>query len=289
MKAAFTNTYSVKPTEYSLSVSKTLKGDTPRENDAFTFELKENEAYDGVIMPSNTDVAVRAGETGSFATIMFTKPGTFMFTVSEQNDKKSGYTYDDTVYTVKVIVEDIDSELTVTSVTMNGKDYKDTALEFVNTYFTGGLTVSKTVTGSGDKYKEFTFTVKLSDKSINGIYGDMEFVNGVATFMLKHGESKTATELPVGVTYTVVESNNEGYEVSSTGDTGTISKAKIAKVAFTNHMDTVPDKPSENEEASPSPSTGDEAHLALYITLLILSGSGIILLIPMRKRFKKER
>ena len=43
-----------------------------------------------------------------------------------------------------------------------------------------------------DRSTEFNFTVTLSDTSINGVYGAMEFVNGVATFTLKHNESKTA-------------------------------------------------------------------------------------------------
>lgn len=59
---------------------------------------------------------------------------------------------------------------------------------------TGSLTVTKTVDGNGgDKTKDFHFTVTLSDQSFSGTLGDMEFTDGVATFTLKHGESKTAT------------------------------------------------------------------------------------------------
>ena len=39
---------------------------------------------------------------------------------------------------------------------------------------TGSLTVSKTVSGSrGDESKDWSFTVTLSDKTINGVYGGM--------------------------------------------------------------------------------------------------------------------
>ena len=66
---------------------------------------------------------------------------------------------------------------------------------------TGSLTVTKIVGGDGgDKTKDFRFTVALSDQSFGGTYGDMEFENGVASFTLKHGESKTATGLPAGIT-----------------------------------------------------------------------------------------
>ena len=46
---------------------------------------------------------------------------------------------------------------------------------------------------------------------MNGNYGDIEFVDNVATFTLKHGESKSAAGLPEGTAYTVEESGSEGY------------------------------------------------------------------------------
>ncbi|MDO4664450.1 MAG: DUF5979 domain-containing protein, partial [Erysipelotrichaceae bacterium] len=103
---------------------------------------------------------------------------------------------------------------------------------------TGTLSVSKTVTGTdGDMQKEFVFTVKLSDTNINGIYGDMEFKDGVASFTLKHGETKTSYGLPVGVDYSVTESDNDGYTVTSTGSTGTVQSNQTAQAQFINHRD----------------------------------------------------
>lgn len=93
----------------------------------------------------------------------------------------------------------------------------------------GSLTVSKEVTGSGDKEKAFTFKVTLQGgTALNGNYGDMEFVDNVATFTLKHGESKSAAGLPEGTAYTVEESGNEGYTVTKTGDVGTIAGGETA-------------------------------------------------------------
>ena len=101
----------------------------------------------------------------------------------------------------------------------------------------GSLTVSKEVTGSGDKEKAFPFKVTLQgDTVLNGIYGDMEFVDNVATFTLKHGESKSAAGLPEGTAYTVEESGNEGYTVTKTGDVGTIAGGETAVVKFVNAM-----------------------------------------------------
>ena len=96
--------------------------------------------------------------------------------------------------------------------------------------------MSKTVDGDGgDKTKDFHFTVTLDDTSISGRLGDMEFTNGVASFTLKHGESKTATGLSAGIQYTVTESDNSGYTVTASGDTGTIKADKTVTAAFHNY------------------------------------------------------
>ena len=73
----------------------------------------------------------------------------------------------------------------------------------------GNLTVKKQVY-SGDRQRDFSFTVTLDDKSINGICGDMTFQDGVAAFTLKDGESKTAKGLPSGVGSTVAEARVDG-------------------------------------------------------------------------------
>ena len=107
--------------------------------------------------------------------------------------------------------------------------------KFVNTYREGALTVSKTVEGAmAEDGKEFRFTVKLSDATINGQYGEMNFVDGEATFALKDGESVTATDLPADITYTVTEAAETLYDTTSTGATGTIEDDKTAAAAFTN-------------------------------------------------------
>lgn len=79
----------------------------------------------------------------------------------------------------------------------------------------GNLTVSTIVKGNaGDKNKEFIFTVVLSDDTINGTYGDMEFTNGIATFTLKHNQSITAIGLANSITYTITESYVNGYSIT---------------------------------------------------------------------------
>ena len=120
---------------------------------------------------------------------------------------------------------------------------------------TGDLTVTKTVEGdAADKAKAFRFTVTLSDKTINGAYGDMSFTDGVATFTLKHGESKTAKDLPNGITYEVTEEDytSDGYATAKTGDTGTIVGNDEVTAAFTNTKD-VPPTPTPTPTPTPAP------------------------------------
>ena len=84
---------------------------------------------------------------------------------------------------------------------------------------TGALKVSNTVSGAqGDQTRswEFTVTQKVSDASeprLNGMFGGMKFINGVASFILKHGESRIGVGLPVGTEFTVTETgaNKDGY------------------------------------------------------------------------------
>ena len=150
-------------------------------------------------------------------------PANVKYTVKEDDYSNDGYKTSSTGETGTISKKDISA-----AVFTNTKD------EF------GSLTVSKTVAGnSGDKEKEFRFTVTLSDNTINGTFGNMEFEDGVASFTLKHGESKTATDLPANVKYTVAEDDysKEGYKTSSTGETGTISKKDISAAVFTNTKD----------------------------------------------------
>lgn len=100
----------------------------------------------------------------------------------------------------------------------------------------GNLTVTKNVTGSGDPAEKFHFTVTLDDQTLNGVYGEMTFQNGIAEFSLSHGESKTATDLPAYVTYSVAEqeANQGAYTTTSSGETGSIQPGDTAQVVFTN-------------------------------------------------------
>ncbi|MBR2594036.1 MAG: hypothetical protein IKD83_05360 [Firmicutes bacterium] len=120
---------------------------------------------------------------------------------------------------------------------------------------TGGLTVSKTISGdAADATHAFTFTVTLSDTTVSGEFGDMAFEEGIATFKLKGGERITAEGLPAGASYVVVESDNRGYRITKTGDTGEIVDGKTVVAAFTNIRNS--SSPSDSDDPPVAPKIG---------------------------------
>ena len=121
----------------------------------------------------------------------------------------------------------------------------------------GNLTVKKQVY-SGDRQRDFSFTVTLDDKSINGICGDMTFQDGVAAFTLKDGESKTAKGLPSGVGYTVAEARVDGYGTRVEGhNPGTVPFGDTAEVLIINYDDTTP-PPDPDPDPKPDPDPGPD-------------------------------
>lgn len=124
---------------------------------------------------------------------------------------------------------------------------------------TGSLTVTKTM-ADGDQSRQFTFIVTLS-RPLNGVYGDLRFEKGVATFTLGPGQSVRASGLPVGTAYTVEEIGNAGYQAIATGNVGTISWSG-ATASFQNIPLSIP-------------STGDMPRAILGATLIALSLLGL--------------
>ena len=110
------------------------------------------------------------------------------------------------------------------------------------------LTVTKTVQSTTTDTTSFNFTVTLNEwngMKLTGKFGDMDFTDGVATFKLKSGESKTATGLPSGIRYTVTEAEIANYvQTQATGVSGTIdADAPLGAdrvAAFTNTRVTTP-------------------------------------------------
>ena len=104
---------------------------------------------------------------------------------------------------------------------LNGSDNKTLVVTNTAENQYGSITVSKKVVdGSGNELKastqDFTFTLTLTDKDGNllsgtQVIGDQVFTDGSVTFTLHEGESKTFTNVPIGLKYVVHEDANANY------------------------------------------------------------------------------
>ncbi len=229
-------------------------GDMTFANGTATFTLKHNEKKTATGLPAGTSYEVTEGEAN-----------------------QDGYTTTATGANGS-IVKDQTATAAFTNAKNSGGGGHDGENPGDDGY--GNLTVSKTVSGTaGDTAKAFTFTIKL-DPSISGTYGDVTFDKGMATITLKHGESKTAKSLPSGIHYSVTESDNEGYTVSTAGDRGSIGDGKTVVAAFTNSKDdatVTPDNPDHPanpdmpDTANRVAKTGDESKVGFWLALMISS------------------
>ena len=96
--AAFVNTYAHGTTSVVLGATKVLSGKALADGQ-FTFVLT---AEDGTVYQAKNDA------TGSvaFPALTFAEPGTYVYTISEVNDKQANVTYDTATYNVVVNVVD---------------------------------------------------------------------------------------------------------------------------------------------------------------------------------------
>ena len=165
----------------------------------------------------------------------------------------------------------------------------------------GAVTLTKKVSGSrGDTSKAFTFTFTLTSGlpsaapadaypyTITRQDGTQEtgVIRSGETFTLRHNESITISELPGNAAYQFTESDNAGYQVSSTGAFGTVLPGSTISASFENYRggggggdpDPDPDPDPRHDHPTPSPDpelpyTGQD-----WRTVGLLSAGGVILL-----------
>lgn len=225
---AFTNTYTkIEGPKGELTISKVVNG-LPTEilPASFVFEIRKVGNVEEVV----ESVTVEREENGNTYKPKTVKLPHGEYSVAEKEVDIQGYSLR--------ITSDIPARIVTVSDT-------PATITFYNTYEqlppnTGTLTVKKTVSGGGADYnKAFTFTVKLEESGDTHndevTYGGVTFTNGVATFTLKHNQEKKITEIPAGMTYTVTESDNAGYTVTMSGNTGTIKAGETSTAAFNNY------------------------------------------------------
>ena len=245
--ASFKNNMDASADAYQASLGIKIQDFTlPAGPGKYCFEIKEN-------VPTNKTPGVTYNETTRYLVI----------TVANNNDL-TGYVYYAQLY---------DSSYSpATSIKDKATGAKvDGGNAFTNTYTANNVVISKDIKGSlGDLAAKFNFTVKLSyanDKTAEQYVGakvteyngeTAEIKNHVwaidntteHTISLGRNQSITLTNLPEGVTVTVVETDGGEYTVTESDDTtGTLENSTITatitrtdgKIGFINTKEGTPD------------------------------------------------
>lgn len=179
---------------------------------------------------------VATGVTSSTGTLIFNpiQPGTYTL---KETEVPEGYTADkkatETGYKVVVEQETVNGALKITT-TVDGEEYNNgKQLKITNSKVEkANLTVTKKVEGAGaDLTKKFKFTVTFTGTGADAEY-DVEPASAApngkiksgSTFELADNEKITIKNLPIGLSYKVVETDYsaEGYTGTPTNASGTI-------------------------------------------------------------------
>lgn len=163
----FTNTYSVKPFDSTLTgkdgfaITKTLAGRDLREGE-FEFALVSQGEGEPTVVTAKNDASGKV----AFPAISFNAPGEYHYRLAEVDGGLGGVTYDTTVYDVTAkVVDNGDGTLGVTwSVSKDGKALEGKEIVFANSYKAAGTSITfnaaKVLTGRELKKGEFTFELR---------------------------------------------------------------------------------------------------------------------------------
>lgn len=230
---AFTNAFTPDPATLEIPVKKTVTG-TTSSTEKFTFTLaagtKKPEGVEAMPMPGSATVQITGTGSAKFGEIAYTQPGTYEYTVRETKGSATGYTYDETVYTVTVtVVQDGDHYKATPAYAVNGS--ARTEISFTNTYRSSGggdpQPEPTTVTISGEKVwvddhnangaRPESITVQLL---ANGAVKDTQTVTGSGdTWSFSFANLPETDESGMIIDYTVQETPVEYYTSSVSGTT----------------------------------------------------------------------
>ena len=216
----------------SIPVKFDFIGTPPAEAEAYGIRL---EAKNGAPLPAGAADGVWTSSETVFPTgqltadFVYDNVGIYEYKLSQTHPTpgSAGMTYDDSTYDLKITIYRENEELQVGIVyyDVNGKRSKANVV-FTNERNTGSLKITKSIEVPDDSFTPdpsaaFSFSVKMSQAVVGAVLtGDAQIAttdNQTFTFSLKHGQSVTLSNLPIGAEYTVEELNlSRYYEKDST-------------------------------------------------------------------------
>ncbi len=253
----------IKPLEIKLpAITKIIQGqDAP--SSSFEFLLSGQK---GVPMPDGSEgiqkkVVINGAGQVELGSIYFHRPGTFVYTLSEVATKETGWTYDDSKYTITIVV------------TEEGEELK------------GQLTITKD--GKAAENIQFTNTFEAPDKDINIIAGAKTWNHGTnpkdfqpTSIVVKvYGDGKQVAERSVTeedgwrYSFELPRYAKDGHEIVYVIDEEPI-RGYHKMVDGYNLVNTYIGVP--NVPGASAPTTGDSNDMDMWICMMIFSFCGLL-------------
>ena len=270
------NTY-IAPASFTFPpIQKTVQGDSPP-SERFSFLIT---AQDNAPMPEgvhNGFLSLSITGSGEIypGTILYSSPGTYIYTITESPDDLRGWLYDSAVYTVTVTVTETEDGLLADAVISKDGQTVD-AIEFVNFYDSQQPPQSMTIVEGqktwhhGDNPEE-----QHPESIILKVYGDGALV--LQQLITAEDGWKYRFELP--------KYNQNGDEIIYTIDEVPVEHyEKVIDGYDLYNIYTAPEEPEGPDDPGVIPPTGDSAKPWLWFVVMILSGIMCVLIHIRRKQ-----
>lgn len=229
----FDNSYNPEQTTESIDGKKELTGSKKLEADEFSFTIaKAKDSPEGTPMPAKTTVKNDATGEFRFGSITYTVPGEYSYIISEVDEGKTGYTYDDATYTVTVKVTDDNGKLKAEV------SHKEADIVFKNSYEPNPITLkgetalkgTKELAGRTLKADEFTFQLIGEDNKVvleSKNDADGNFAFEPLTFTKEGTYKYTIVETNTGLGGVTYDTNSYAVMVEVTDVKGNL-EAKVS-------------------------------------------------------------
>ena len=282
----------------NLEIQKIVNADVITDDATFTFQVTIKNA-DGSVSPDTYNYVIYDSNTIAQSRGTISSGGTISLKHTQYVEIQDLPAVNEEGGQPNVTIQEINHEgydaswdggTTVSDTTsvaiQGGRDSRVTCTNTVSAPKICDLTISKTVGGNmGDQNKKFSFSAVLSGEGytfdgvtyiIDGGEAQSAGTGTECTFNLKHGDSITFIDLPIGATFTVTETSysESGYVTTVDGETGSSKVITLAEtnsnIAFVNTKDVTID-------------TGVLLDTLPYILILGVVAVGAVLLIKKRR------
>lgn len=283
--AGFVNTYTVQPTDYSVttdvSIAKKLEGRSLKAGE-FKFQLLEGNE---VVSEGTNDVDGNV----TFKAVRYTSDdlGEHSYKVREVEGNAGGVAYDKNEYDVKVNVTDDNHDGT-----LSAKASSDGAIEFKNSYAADPTSVSFSATKvlDGAELKDGQFSFVLKDNEGNELQTARNAADGTVSFQpveFAGPGTHTFTIAEVNDNQANVTYDDASYQltVNVTDDgEGHLSASIDGQAPVFKNTYTAPGQPKDDQKPAQKPQkksivpkTGDATNVIAPVVILVVAAACIVL------------